>query len=191
VTELPPEIAEYIYRTCQRLGEAPDDFVEEFHRDFTAREPRITTVAPPDGRAITDRLARAALWAALTGDPMEQIVATLRQVGYENAREGFPGSAYTTAGHSLMGAARECYPGDWTGYFSSGWAGYVQWLNLSFLSGAAMLPRPAPPPPEPEEPPERPRRRRRSLDDDEATSRGYGHLMVSMTRNRKEKPPKR
>jgi hypothetical protein len=168
--------------------EAPDEFVEEFHVDFTGREPQVATL--PAGRELSDRLARSALWAALTGDPMEQIVATLRQVGYENAREGFPGSAYTSAGHSLMHAARESYPGNWSGYHSSAWAGYVQWLNVYFLSGAALLPRPEPPA-EPEEPPARPRRRRGSLDDDEADSRGYGHLMVSMTRNRKEKPPKR
>jgi hypothetical protein len=145
--------------------------------------------AAPDGRELSERLAQAALWAALTTDPMDQIVATLRQVGYENARAGFPATAYTSAGHSLMGAARESYPGDWSGYHSSAWAGYVQWLNVYFLSGAALLPRPAPEP-EPEEPPDRPRRRRRSLDDDEADSRGYGHLMVSMTRNRREKPPR-
>ena len=150
------------------------------------REPQIAVAAPPDGRAISDRLARAALWAALTTDPIEQIAATLRQVGYENAREGFPASAYISAGHSLMDAARECYPKDWSGYLSSAWAGYVQWLNQYFLSGAAALPQP-----EPEEPPERPRRRGRSLDDDDAEPHGYGHLMVSMTRNRKNKPPKR
>lgn len=142
----------------------------------------------PAGREVSDRLARAALWAALTADPMDQIVATLRQVGYENARAGLPGTVYTSAGHSILHAARETYPGDWSGYHSSAWAGYVQWLGVHFRAGAALLP---PPAPGAEEPPQRPRRRRRSLDDDEAEAPGYGHLMVSMTRNRKDRPPKR
>jgi hypothetical protein len=148
----------------------------------------VPAAAPPDGRAVTERLAQAVLWAALTPDPMDRIVATLRQVGLENAQAGLPTWSYTSAGHSLLHAARECYPGDWSGYHSSAWAGYVQWLNVYFRSGAAMLPRPEPSP-EPE-PPQPPRQRRRTLDDDEADSRGYGHLMVSMTRKRRDRPPR-
>lgn len=125
-----------IREACRRLYSVEDGFVASFRSSLASLVPELQHTTTDGGRGISEGLARAVLWAALTNDPPEVVEATFQDLGAEYCRRGFPDSGYHGAGHALLRAARDTQLSDWTSELSSGWVAYYSWLAAYLTEGA-------------------------------------------------------
>jgi hemoglobin-like flavoprotein len=138
-----PDVRDAVRTACRLLHAVEDDFVRRVRASLPSLVPELRYTTADDGAAIAEGLARAVLWSGLTGDPPDVVESTLRNVGLEYARQGFPAGGYHGAGHALLRAARGTQFGDWSSELSSAWVAYYGWLSTHLAAGVTN---PGPPP---------------------------------------------
>jgi hemoglobin-like flavoprotein len=129
------DVAHAVQVACQRLFADEARFVGAFHAALVPLVPGIMVTTQDGGQAVSEGLARAVLWAALTHDPPEVVEATLVGVGLEYGRQGFPDDGYHGVGHALLRAARETYSAEWSSELSSAWVAYYSWVGAYLSAG--------------------------------------------------------
>jgi hypothetical protein len=196
--------------TAARLTRQEDVFAEQLHYEVSSLIPDLPGDLSEDDWSFCQRTVQALLWAALTDEPAHVVVGALRRLGAVNELAGFPETQYLSLAHALLRAVRELADDEWSTTLGSAWISYFQWIQGHLVTGAQQAPRPTPrpaPPPRPGPAPPRPggpppgrlappedgeaelEPAAGLLDDEDDEDTGFGQIMVSMTRPRRDPPP--
>jgi hypothetical protein len=202
-----------IRQSAAWLSRNRDAFVRQLHYDITGLIPELADARAPDMRAFCERMAQSLLWVALTDQPLGVVADALRRVGAQNWADGFPDTQYPTIAHALVQTVHYLSGSEWSASTGSVWIGYFMWIKPHLLAGAqqeaerqAAADRAFA-----EQEAARVKALSRDsrgqhtnvvsdvnidavaslLDDEDDEDVGYGHLMVSMTRNNRRDHPRR
>jgi len=197
-----PGVLRVIRPTAARLTRQEDVFAEQLHYEVSSLIPDLPGDLSEDDWSFCQRTVQALLWAALTDEPAHVVAGALRRLGAVNELAGFPETQYLGLAHALLRAVRELADDEWSTTLGSAWISYFQWIQGHLVTGAQQAPRPTPrpaPPPRPGPPPggvtqpEDDETELESvaglLDDEDDEDTGFGQIMVSMTRPRRDPPP--
>ena len=197
-----PGVLRVIRPTAARLTRQEDVFAEQLHYEVSSLIPDLPGDLSEDDWSFCQRTVQALLWAALTDEPAHVVAGALRRLGAVNELAGFPETQYLSLAHALLRAVRELADDEWSTTLGSAWISYFQWIQGHLVTGAQQAPRPTPrpaPPPRPGPPPggvtqpEDDETELESvaglLDDEDDEDTGFGQIMVSMTRPRRDPPP--
>lgn len=198
-----PGVLRVIRPTAARLTRQEDVFAEQLHYEVSSLIPDLPGDLSEDDWSFCQRTVQALLWAALTDEPAHVVAGALRRLGAVNELAGFPETQYLSLAHALLRAVRELADDEWSTTLGSAWITYFQWIQGHLVTGAQQAPRPtprsAPPPRRPGPPPggvaqpEGDEAELESvdglLDDEDDEDTGFGQIMVSMTRPRRDPPP--
>jgi len=200
---LDPGVLEAIRWSAGWLSQRQDAFTGGLRADIAALIPDLAV----DGRAFCERMVHAVLWSVLTDSPPDVVAGSLRWVGTMNYLEGFPEARYVDVAHALVRVVHDLAGSGWSTSMGSAWISYFLWLRPYLVDGArdaaaqqaaqdaarraaqqAAGPATAGAAPPGEVDLE-------SVggllddEDDEDQDGGYGQIMVSMTRPRRDKHP--
>jgi len=189
--------------TAARLTRQEDVFAEQLHYEVSSLIPDLPGDLSEDDWSFCQRTVQALLWAALTDEPAHVVAGALRRLGAVNELAGFPETQYLSLAHALLRAVRELADDEWSTTLGSAWITYFQWIQGHLVTGAQQAPRPTPrsalPPRRPGPPPggvAQPEDDEAALesvagllDDEDDEDTGFGQIMVSMTRPRRDPPP--
>lgn len=176
-----PDVLRLVRASASRLAPFADDFARHLHADIVSLIPNVADAMAGQGQPFCQRMARAALWVALTDQSPGEIAAELRLVGAANRQEGFAEADYVSVAHALVRAVRSLTETEWITSMGSAWISCFLWMQPHLVAGASQ--------PEP-----RPVARHAApagglADDDDDDETGYGQLMVAMTLNsRRDRP---
>jgi len=197
-----PGVLRVIRPTAARLTRQEDVFAEQLHYEVASLIPDLPGGLSEDDWSFCQRTVQALLWAALTDEPAHVVAGALRRLGAVNELAGFPETQYLSLAHALLRAVRELADDEWSTTLGSAWISYFQWIQGHLVTGAQQAPRPTPrpaPPPRPGPPPARVTQPEDDeaelepvadlLDDEDDEDTGFGQIMVSMTRPRRDPPP--
>jgi hypothetical protein len=197
-----PGVLRVIRPTAARLTRQEDVFAEQLHYEVSSLIPDLPGDLSEDDWSFCQRTVQALLWAALTDEPAHVVAGALRRLGAVNELAGFPQTQYLSLAHALLRAVRELADDEWSTTLGSAWITYFQWIQGHLVTGAQQAPRPvprsAPPPRRPGPPPggvaqpeddEAALESGGLLDDEDDEDTGFGQIMVSMTRPRRDPPP--
>jgi len=198
-----PGVLRVIRPTAARLTRQEDVFAEQLHYEVSSLIPDLPGDLSEDDWSFCQRTVQALLWAALTDEPAHVVAGALRRLGAVNELAGFPETQYLSLAHALLRAVRELADDEWSTTLGSAWITYFQWIQGHLVTGAQQAPRPAPrsaPPPRRPGPPPggvaQPEDDEAALesvagllDDEDDEDTGFGQIMVSMTRPRRDPPP--
>jgi hypothetical protein len=198
-----PGVLRVIRPTAARLTRQEDVFAEQLHYEVSSLIPDLPGDLSEDDWSFCQRTVQALLWAALTDEPAHVVAGALRRLGAVNELAGFPETQYLGLAHALLRAVRELADDEWSTTLGSAWISYFQWIQGHLVTGAQQAPRPtvrpAAPPHRPGPPlgglahPEDGEAGLESvdglLDDEDDEDTGFGQIMVSMTRPRRDPPP--
>ena len=129
---LDPELAEMIRWSAGVLSGVQEAFVRQLRADLVAMIPDLAT----DGWAFCERMVQAALWAATTGQPAEEIADGLRWVGAMNQLEGFAADQYVSVAHALVRTVHMLSENRWSTAMGSAWISYFLWMRPYLMAGA-------------------------------------------------------
>jgi hypothetical protein len=193
-----PGVLQVIRPSAARLTRQEDVFAEQLHYEVSSLIPELPSELSDDDWSFCQRTVQALLWAALTDEPAHVVAGALRRLGAVNELAGFPQTQYLSLAHALLRAVRELADDEWSTSLGSAWISYFQWIQGHLVTGAQQAPRPVrqpagPPPgglPEPADGESDLESVADLLDDeDDDEDTGYGQIMVSMTRPRRDPPP--
>jgi hemoglobin-like flavoprotein len=128
-----PALMHAIHTSASRLIRLEGTFVRQLYADITSLIPEFETER---GWVFCERLVRSVLWAAVTDQPLNVIVDTLRWVGATNRMEGFPESEYASVVHALVRTVRDLSGDNWSASMGSAWITYFLWLQPFLMAGA-------------------------------------------------------
>jgi hypothetical protein len=197
-----PGVLRVIRPTAAQLTRQEDVFAEQLHYEVSSLIPDLPGDLSEDDWSFCRRTVQALLWAALTDEPAHVVAGALRRLGAVNELAGFPETQYLSLAHALLRAVRELADDEWSTTLGSAWISYFQWIQGHLVTGAQQAPRPTPRPAPPARPgpppgglaqPEDGEAELESvaglLDDEDDEDTGFGQIMVSMTRPRRDPPP--
>jgi hypothetical protein len=133
---LDPGALQVIRQSADRLAQMEYTFIRQLHYDVTRLIPDAAGTPAADMWAFCERMVRSLLWVALTDQPPQVIIDTLRQVGARNRFEGFPDAQYVSVAHALVRTVRDLSGNDWSGSTGSAWISYFMWIKPHLLAGA-------------------------------------------------------
>jgi hypothetical protein len=125
-----------IRQSSARLSHNQDAFIRQLHYDVTTLIPDLTDTTTLDMWVFCERIAQSLLWVALTDQPLGVVAETLRQVGAQNWLDGFPDSQYITVAHALVQTVHYLSEHDWSASTGSAWITYFMWIKPHLLAGA-------------------------------------------------------
>lgn len=132
-----PDPVRLVKISCLRLAATEAAFAQAFHRAMAETVPGLRPMSPDRQANMSAGLAHCVLWAALTSDPPEAVVAFLRQVGADHYRQGFPCDSYQDVGRALLHSVRDSLGNDWwDSRLSSAWVSYGHWLESQLRTGS-------------------------------------------------------
>jgi hypothetical protein len=131
-----PGIWPVIRQSAFRLSLNEDAFVQELHYDITRLISDPAGAPAPDMWVFCERMVRSLLWVALTDQPLDVVVDTLRQVGAQNWAEGFPDTQYGNVTHAVVQTVHYLCAHDWSASMGSAWITYFMWIKPHLLAGA-------------------------------------------------------
>jgi hypothetical protein len=198
-----PGVLRVIRPMAARLTRQEDVFAEQLRYEVSGLIPDLPGDLSEDDWSFCQRTVQALLWAALTDEPAHVVAGALRRLGAVNELAGFPETQYLSLAHALLRAVRELADDEWSTTLGSAWITYFQWIQGHLVAGAQQAPRPAPhaappprrpgPPPGGVAQPEDDEAELESvaglLDDEDDEDTGFGQIMVSMTRPRRDPSP--
>lgn len=209
---LDPGALQVIRRSAGRLAQMEYTFIRQLHYDVTRLIPDAAGTPAADMWAFCERMVRSLLWVALTDQPPQVIIDTLRQVGARNRFEGFPDAQYVSVAHALVRTVRDLTGNAWSASTGSAWISYFMWIKPHLLAGArqAAAEQAAAQHAAAEQEAARVEALSRDshgghtqvvgdvnlesvaslLDDEDDEDVGYGQIMVSMTRTPRRDPPR-
>jgi hypothetical protein len=133
---LDPGALQGIRQSAGRLAQMEYTFIRQLHYDVTRLIPDAAGTPAADMWAFCERMVRSLLWVALTDQPPQVIIDTLRQVGARNRFEGFPDAQYVSVAHALVRTVRDLSGKDWSASTGSAWISYFMWIKPHLLAGA-------------------------------------------------------
>lgn len=133
---LDPGALQVIRQSADRLAQMEYTFIRQLHYDVTRLIPDAAGTPAADMWAFCERMVRSLLWVALTDQPPQVIIDTLRQVGARNRFEGFPDAQYVSVAHALVRTVRDLSGNDWSASTGSAWISYFMWIKPHLLAGA-------------------------------------------------------
>jgi hypothetical protein len=135
---LDPALLQAIRPSATRMAAAEEAFIQLLNEDIAT----LVRHLPDRGWQLCERIARTVLWLALTDQPADVAVQSLRWLGEANQADGFPASDYVTVGHALVRIAREMSGIKWTTTTGSAWIRFFMWLQPHVQAGAQQAARP-------------------------------------------------
>ena len=133
---LDPGALQVIRQSAGRLAQMEYTFIRQLHYDVTRLIPDAAGTPAADMWAFCERMVQSLLWVALTDQPPQVIIDTLRQVGARNRFEGFPDAQYVSVAHALVRTVRDLSGNDWSASTGSAWISYFMWIKPHLLAGA-------------------------------------------------------
>jgi hypothetical protein len=133
---LDPGALQVIRQSADRLAQMEYTFIRQLHYDVTRLIPDAAGTPAADMWAFCERMVQSLLWVALTDQPPQVIIDTLRQVGARNRFEGFPDAQYVSVAHALVRTVRDLSGNDWSASTGSAWISYFMWIKPHLLAGA-------------------------------------------------------
>jgi hypothetical protein len=144
-----PDTWRTVQSSCRWLFRDERYFVAAFRKCLLEVLPVLRGQVVDGGVALSAYLARALVWAALSGNDQALIEEVLHRVGAEIRQHGFPGDGYLALEHAVLRSARVMQEAEWDTPRSAAWVDYLTWftahLRLGSLNPAAE---PAAPPAE-------------------------------------------
>ena len=131
-----PGVLAAIHQSAALLARDQDTFIRQFHYDLTSLIPASAVPPAFDMRALCDRMGGALLWVALTDQPPQFVIDTLRQLGGQNWYEGFPDSQYASVAHALVQTVHYMSANIWSTSTGSAWISFFMWVKPHLLDGA-------------------------------------------------------
>ncbi|MBV9382564.1 MAG: hypothetical protein JOY82_03890 [Streptosporangiaceae bacterium] len=129
---LDPGLLQVIRSSAGRLIQFEDAFAQHLQFDMLPLIPDLAA----EGRTFCERMVHSVLWVAVTDQPPQVIIDTLRWVGARNWIEGFPDAGYPSLATALVRAVRELSGNDWSTSMGSAWISYFLWMRPHLLLGA-------------------------------------------------------
>jgi hypothetical protein len=133
---LDPGALQVIRQSADRLAQMEYTFIRQLHYDVTRLIPDAAGAPAADMWAFCERMMQSLLWVALTDQPPQVIIDTLRQVGARNRFEGFPDAQYVSVAHALVRTVRDLSGNDRSASTGSAWISYFMWIKPHLLAGA-------------------------------------------------------
>jgi hemoglobin-like flavoprotein len=133
---LDPGALQVIRQSADRLAQMEYTFIRQLHYDVTRLIPDAAGTSAADIWVFCERMVQSLLWVALTDQPPQVIIDTLRQVGARNRFEGFPDAQYVSVAHALVRTVRDLSGNDWSASTGSAWISYFMWIKPHLLAGA-------------------------------------------------------
>ena len=133
---LDPGALQVIRQSADRLAQMEYTFIRQLHYDVTSLIPDAAGTPAADMWAFCERMVQSLLWVALTDQPPQVIIDTLRQLGARNRFEGFPDAQYVSVAHALVRTVRDLSGNDWSASTGSAWISYFMWIKPHLLAGA-------------------------------------------------------
>jgi hypothetical protein len=125
-----------IRQSAARLSRNEDAFIKQLHYDVAGLiQDRVGRPAP-EMWGFCERMVRSLLWVALTDQPLTVIVDELREVGAQNWTEGFGEAHYENFAHALIQTVHYLSDIDWSATAGSTWITYFMWVKPHLLAGA-------------------------------------------------------
>lgn len=125
-----------IRQSAYRLSRNEDAVIRQLHYDITGLIPESAVAPGFDYWVFCERMVQALFWVALTDQPANVILDTLRQVGALNWYEGFPDAQYASVAHALVQTVHYLSGNDWSASTGSAWISYFMWVRPHLLAGS-------------------------------------------------------
>ena len=134
VPSLDPGTLEVIRWSAHQLSGIEELFIERLHSDLSALIPGMAA----NGRAVSERIVRSLLWAALANQPPKVIADALQGVGASNWQDGFPDAQYANVANALVRVVRNLSGSDQFASIGSAWVSYFLCAQPYLIAGARL-----------------------------------------------------
>jgi hypothetical protein len=135
-----PDTWREVQSSCRRLFSDERNFVAALRQCLLEVLPVLWGQVADGGAALSAHLARALVWAALSGNDQALIEEVLHRVGAEIRQQGFPEDGYLALEHAVLRSARVMQEAEWDSPRSAAWVDYLTWFTAHLRIGNLLLP---------------------------------------------------